>query len=421
MKRTIYRRKNSRTGKKERRWTIGYELSNGKMRYERAYTDKQASEQLLAQREREVARQVVGLTDPYEKHRKTPISHVLDEYLRDMQAKRVTSEHIRRTRSRLERAFEEIPARTIADLTMDLASKWVNDRVLEQGLALATRNHLVATLRAFGAWLVEHDKAAKNPLQKLRLLKLTDADRKQRSRVLTADELRRLAEAAPAARRILYLFAAYTGFRRGEDRATTWADLSIDGARPTVTIRGQHAKSGETVTIAIPTWLAGELRKWRAEEAIRSGGELAPSRHVFRVPDKIVMRLRMDAARAGLGIAKKTIHTTKAGNKWPSVEWIDPAGPDVTLKLHGLRAFYATTLFEAGIPLHDVQRLCRHSSITTTQRHYTAWRDSRMHAAVDSLPNPVSVPASVDGIPLESGGVRSSHPNPRARGGRNLA
>ncbi len=422
MRRSLYRRRNWRSGKLEKRWTIAYQLADGRVATERAFTDKAASEQLLAQREREVARREVGMADPHDAAKGRPVLEHLADYLASRRAAGVQADTITRTDSRLRAAFAGMQSRTLGDVTVDAAARYVDGLVLARNLSLTTRNHLVASLRAFGAWLAEREILPANPLKGLSVERVTDADRTEVRRVLTAGELRRLVEAAPAGRRRLYLFAAYTGFRRGEDKATTWSDLNIDGELPTVRIRGANAKSGASVEIPIPPWLALELRQHRAERSMRAGGALSPTDPVFDVPAGIVRQLRQDAARAGLGTIKKEIHTTPTGNRWVSVEWVDPTGPEVTLVLHSLRAFYATTLFEQGTPAHEVQRLCRHQSIATTLRHYTAWRASRLRSAVDALPNPlVAVPVAVDPVPTEAVPVPSWPTSRSAQGGQSLA
>jgi integrase len=428
MRRTIYKRtarSGKRKGKPEPKWTIGYQLADGTMAYERAFTDKQASEQLLAQREREVARGVVGLSTPFDEAKAKPIAEHLDAYVKSLRLD-CTPKWAARVESRLRRAVEAMRLRTLAGITMEATSAYVVDAATANGWSTATRNHVVATLRAFAEWCVTTKRLEFNPLRELVQSKVTDADRTETSRVLTLEELQQLCAVAPPSRRLLYLFTAYTGFRRGEDRATTWADVFVDSVQPFVRIRGANAKNGGTVDVPVPGWLADELRRHRAAVTLRAGGKLDPSKPVFHVPAAIVKQLRQDAARAKLGTITKQIHRTPNGNRWTSVEWNDPAGPEVTLKLHGLRAYFVTALFEAGTPPHEVQRLARHANIATTLRHYTAFRQQRMRAAVDALPSPlvavpVSVPAPVAGIPSSSPDGRPWPAERSPKGGQSLA
>ena len=53
--------------KRGRKWVVQYQDQHGRWRKKTAYTDKQASYQLLAKLEREVARAQTGLTDPHAK------------------------------------------------------------------------------------------------------------------------------------------------------------------------------------------------------------------------------------------------------------------------------------------------------------------------------------------------------------------
>lgn len=421
---SLYKRKDWRTGKPQAKWTIAYWV-DGKRRTEVAYRDKEASRQKLAQLERKAARQEVGLVELDDAAGRSPIAGFLESYLRHMRGVGITEEHVTRTERRLSLAFEAMGAKTLGGLAAGAASEWIAGRVESEGLALATRNHLVTTLHAFGEWLaVEREVLQVNPFGKLKVRTVEDSHRTRRPRFLTTDELRRLVEAAPPERALLYLFAAFTGFRRGEDKSVTWADLSIDGGKPTVTVRGKNAKNGKTVTIDIPEWLASQLRELRARLRLQLGHNPQPESHVFRVGAAIVKQLRQDAAKAGLGTAKKVRHVTPNGNVWHSVEWSDPSGPDVQLCFHGLRAFFCTRLFETGTPAYEVQKLARHASIQTTLKHYTGFSDPRLREAVDLLPNPFeSVAAQVTATCRPSGAaaVPSSPSGRRDQGGQSVA
>jgi integrase len=319
----------------------------------------------------------------------------------------------------LDKAFAAMDLRTIADLIIDKAQDYITRLVTDEGNSLTTRNHHCTTLKSFGKWLEKNRRLHDNPVEKLEIVPVKDSDRTHESRVFTVDELMKVCDVAKPHHRLIYLFTAYTGFRHKEDKFVTWADLDIDTEQPTCTLR--NTKNGDTVVVNLPTWLAGELRLHRAEEKLKLGGQLPTTRPVLHIPRRMVHHLRKNAAKAGLGEVEVERKVSSGGHSYTGVvKWIDPANPKVRLDFHDLRGFYATLLFEQNVPNYEIQRLCRHSSIETTMKHYTAWRPARLRDHVDQIPNPLagrlSVPASVDSVPLQSGADHSGpapQPSPR--------
>lgn len=370
---SIYKQR--RNGVLEDVWTIAYRV-NGRRFRERAFTDKAASEQLLSQRLRDAARDAVGIGDPYRKHRGRPLREHLEEFLAGIASRNRTSKHRKLMRARLLRAFDAMKAFAIADLELGKAEQWLAE-LLDDGVAVKTRDHYALALRQFGVWLLDSDRVARNPFHRLHGVGGT-ADVRRERLSLTAEQVQLLAAAAeqrpvqvyreghPQAypetlaryalqgrhRGLLYLFSALTGLRSSECKGIRWADIELgdkDGADAWVTPRPATTKAKRRDPLPLDPRLASLLTAWREDLGRREGRVPAPTAAVFHVPKNLPELLRKDAA-------------------WAEIPVVDDEGR--RLDFHSLRATYATLLARAGVPMQIARRMIRHVDPKLTARHY---------------------------------------------------
>ena len=92
-------------------------------------------------------------------------------------------------------------------------------------------------------------------------------------------------------RGIVYLIAAFTGFRRGELAGIQWRDVHIYGPKPYILVRSSIAKNARRGQQPLPLKLADILRRFRPVGA-------APHDYVFRrfMPDMDRFRADLKAA-----------------------------------------------------------------------------------------------------------------------------
>jgi integrase len=171
----------------------------------------------------------------------------------------------------------------------------------------------------------ETDQDYSNRIQRL-------AENNCRERVLTLEEVQRIADNASEAVRAAVWIALYTGMRRGEVCALKPEHINLVGG--TITIPAGMAKSNKIRVIPIAT----PARPWL---------ELVP---VNLTPQG--MRSGWDRARAKAGI------------------------PDATI--HDLRRSCGTMLIRAGVDLYVVSKILGHSSTAVTQQRYA-------HLAIQQL------------------------------------
>jgi len=196
------------------------------------------------------------------------------------------------------------------------------------------------------------------------------ADRKVTRRALTADELRRLVEAAergaPAygmdglTRALLYRVAAETGLRANELRSLTLASFEgLEGPRPAVRLHAGSSKRRREDLIPLRVETARAI-------AVRVGNYATFSDRIFPVPSKSAPMIRVDLIAAG--IAERD-----ASNR--------------RIDFHALRVTFVTNLARAGVPMGLAQTLARHSTPVLTFSIYSQFADSEQRDAVNNLPD----------------------------------
>jgi len=218
------------------------------------------------------------------------------------------------------------------------------------------------------------DEDAFFALVRLRLLKVTTADKKRRRRNLPDDEMAALVDAARRSpepfmglsgpdRAMLYIVAAKTGLRASELASLTPKSFSLDGPRATVRCLAGYTKNGEEAVLPLRSEVAAMVREWLAGKPVDRRlwpGEWASQRHgaeMIRV-DPASPRLR----RAGLTAA--------------DVDYEDETGR--VADFHALRHTFISNLARAGVHPRNAQALARHSTIDLTMNVYT-------HVGMDDL------------------------------------
>jgi len=131
-----------------------------------------------------------------------------------------------------------------------------------------------------------------------------DTDRKYVRRPLAMEELARLMEAAKGAepiqcvsgpdRAMLYLIAAFTGFRRNEIGSVTSRSFDFESEPPTLTVAAGYSKHRKTDAIPLRKDVADRLKAWIADQ-----DRVRPDQPLFEVTGKRTgAMIRRDLAKA---------------------------------------------------------------------------------------------------------------------------
>lgn len=381
--------------------------------------DKTAAKLMLAELMKKAERQRIGLFDPAEDHARRPLTDHLADYVAFLESKGNCARHTAQTRNKIATLLRGCGFVFVKEVDAGRVTGWLNEqrksgetivvpagiewftpseaaavlgltpaglraavqrnrlaavgagkarrlpRATVESLAAATArgvspttvNHYVRAVRGFFRWLVRAKRIGGNPLDTLTLMN-EKVDIRRGRRELTADELRRLFDAARTSakafrgltgeeRFALYLTAAATGFRANALANLTPADFALDDPTPTVTLPARFNKSRKPKVQPLPADTADALRRFLTDKPSDRpvwGGTWASD---FAAADMI----RIDLDTAGIPYAVE-----------------GPDGPRYA-DFHALRHTFLTLLGRNGVDLRTAQELAGHSTPILTARY----------------------------------------------------
>jgi integrase len=344
-----------------------------------------------------------GDRDQFTEHRRKPLSEHRADFIEHVRSglrrrpRKRPNKHVDLLDARLERAFDEMGAKLLADITLDKASRFLNRLLDVEHVTPKTRNDYAAALKQFGRWCEEGNRLAKNPLAAMR--KLRD-DAPQQRQDLAAETVRMLA-AAPmqrvrqqsmagnlerdlraARRRSLTLLIAFlAGLRNNELANLIWR--MVEHENNLIALPAAVTKSGREEFVPLHAGLAWLLREVRRERGVAEGRTIADSELVVgyldakgnpTLPVHLAERIREDA-------------------EWIKLPVVDSAGRK--LDLHAMRTSFANELDRRGVHDGIIGDLMRHRGATVTRRNYVRRDAERLREFIDRIPLDV---VHVDGL-----------------------
>lgn len=292
------------------------------------------------------------------------MQHFIDAYHDELTARGRTRVHIVKTIGHLRRfsLFTGVAHPTQIDRFAPGA--WLAAQ-RQRGLSTASINSMIASLKAWGRWLVDMEAVDRSPFAHLHKQSV-DGDRRHERRALTDDEIHRLVEAAGSSTRgfrmpgpcraLCYRTAIETGLRVSELRSLTVAQL--DTRNRMIHVRGGATKNRRSASCPISRALADDLRDWFADSL--------PTMQAFPMPSgHAAAMLRADLTDA-------------------DIPYRDDHGR--VADFHALRHTTATRCATHNIPMAATQRVMRHSTIDLTARYYVHIENYYLQQQLDSLP-----------------------------------
>ena len=361
-------------------WIIQWYDHTGKRRERSSRTtDKKAADRIAAKLEADTALRRDGVIDARsavaaEQSSKTIASHLAD-FGAKMVAENRDPKHIETT-LQIIRAFSKARALvTVADITVDEASRYAQD-VAHRGRSPRTVHSHLTALKSFTGWLARGGKLATDPLATLKKPN-PKADLRVERRILLPAEftwLRCATESGPTRfgtpggeRGLLYTTAIQTGLRSSELRSLTRGSLFIetDRNKPFVKCKARSTKNSKDAHQYITLELAAELRTHIARKA--------PQAPVFTMPSKddVADMLRTDLAQARSAWLAEAKHDPEEYEQRVESDFLCPKNHDnEVLDFHALRHTTGAWAAMGGGQPNEVKRLMRHSSITLTMDTY---------------------------------------------------
>jgi integrase len=390
-----------RVKKLSRKWWGQFYDANGRLRRHPLATDKTAAQSMLSDLVKQAEREAAGLVDVTEEQRKRPLKQHLDDYKRHLQNKGVTPKQLQTVISQTEKMAAAAKWKFIGDISASGAMNFLGD-LKQQGRSAQTRNHYLKSSKSFSAWLVRDRRTPTDPLMHLSRQNVA-VDRRHDRRALSPEEFAALIEAARSGppiegiagpdRAMLYMMAAWTGFRKGELGSLTLRSLNLDGNPPTATVAAGFSKRRRDDVQVLHHSLVAQLKAWLASKRrLKLNEPLFPiSGRVPGCTDRKahkMIRLDLAAARDKWVNEAQTAKQRRERDKSDFLAYCDHSGRYADF--HSLRHTFITQLAQAGISPRMAQTLARHSDIRLTLQTYTHVDLGDQVAAIQSLTGPTS-------------------------------
>ncbi len=388
----------TRIREKSRKWYGEYQDANGKTRRVALATDRSASQAMLNNIVRMVERRKSGIADPYEEHAKRPLTNHISDYRAYLSAKDNTVSHVDQTIGRITRLGEACNFSHASQIDSSAVACWLAEqRATSDRFSAQTSNFYLDAFKYFCEWMVRHDRIPKNPLANLCRIRV-DSDRRHDRRALRDDEFARLIAAAERGpivegvggqdRAMLYILAAWTGFRRRELSSVCRSSLDLEAG--TITVAASYSKRRQRDTIPLHPWVMTRLKGW-----------LATKRNVSNDEPLFSLRTAKGHYRKTAKMMKKDLEAARGA-------WISEAASEDELNrrrisdflayrnstgdfadFHANRHTFISLLAREGVPLAVAQKLARHSDPRLTANRYTHLELRDEEAAICGLPAPV--------------------------------
>jgi integrase len=389
---------------KYRKWYIKYRDGNGIVRKVPGCTDKAATLQLAAQLERDAERKRVGVADPFESHRKRPLSEHLKSFESFLVAKGNSKKHVQQVKSRAEKLVQACKFVFSSDVSPSVVQEFFAD-LRRQGRSAQTMNFYLQAMKQFVNWMVKDSRMPENPLRILSRVNVRK-DRRHDRRPLGPEELARLVEAADEGkivegiqgrtRGMLYLFSSFTGLRRKELASLTPRSLDFASDIATVTISAAYAKNGREDKIPIHPIVAHSIQQWIADEGFSPTSQLfslKTGNGKCRRTSKMMIRDLKMAREKWIKEAKTEEEKTRRKEE-DFLNYRNAEG--LFADFHANRHTFITNLGRAGVHPKLDQVLARHSTINLTMNVYTHTNLDEKARAVAAISAPMNLRSASD-------------------------
>ncbi len=388
----------------DKHYTVEWDDWTGERKRCNGGPDKETAERLGKQKDAESLARREGLIDPRAEkvasEGRRPIAQHVAEFRMSLKSKGNTSDHVALTTGRLETILAAGKDDRVTDMSASAIANAVHAlHAGEANKSLRTCNGYLRAVKQFSRWCHRDGRVASDALEHLEEYN-TEPDRRRQRRVLDPDEFRLLIESAEAgpvvqgvdgpARAMMYILAAWTGFRRRELSFLTARSFDLEAIPATVGIAAAHTKNRHEATQPLHPTVAQRLRDWLA-----TLGEIDPDEPLFPLRTiggswrRTGTMMREDLKRARAMWIKAAEHEPaeqERRTKDPdTLSYQNEAG--LFADFHAHRHGFISSLGKAGVPLATAQKLARHSDPKLTANIYTHLGVFDAAAAVEKLPD----------------------------------
>jgi integrase len=357
------RKRRAKDGKvvESRKYTCQYiDATTGKICRVPGFTDKGESWDLARKLEAGTA------TPEHRKHRKTLLTDHVAAFIRHLQAQNNCEKYVKMVETRIQRMLDGCRFTTLREIALPALEDWLLAQRDGKEFGIKTSNDYGGIFKTFLTWLVDSERAERNPLARFSPLN-AETDLKRERRALNDDDFATLVTATldgpvyrsqinGTDRAMLYVVAAFTGLRVSELASLTPEAFDLESS--VVTVQAAHSKRRRLDRQPLRADLVELLRGWLPGHG---SGKLWTGSWQH---DAAAM-LRLDLEAAG-------------------IPYIDAAGR--VFDFHALRHQFISNLALANVPVKVAQVLARHSTIVLTMDRYSHVEADAAVAGLAKLP-----------------------------------
>jgi len=398
-------RRDPKTGekvkRKSRKWWGRYRDASGCERRVPLAADKAAAQAMLTERVRKSEREAAGISDPFEDHRIRPLEKHIAEWKVYLTNKGNSDKHVGEIVTKVKRIVETCGWKMINDLSAGNVVQCLAD-FRAGGLSIQTSNHYLRAIKQFGRWLVRDRRTNDDPLAHI-AMQNPRVDRRHDRRALHPEEFTRLVNAAKYGPRVesitgpdramMYVLAAWTGFRKGEIGSLTMDSFLLHADPPTATVAAAYSKRRREDTQVLHPEVARLLRDWLTTT------QAIPGKLLFPVSGKVPggkerktnKMMKNDLERARTAWIKEAENDPAEMQRRLASDFLTYVNSDGEYAdFHSNRHLFITSLERVGLSPKMAQTLARHSDIRLTLDVYTHIGVHDQTTAIGSLPAPPS-------------------------------
>ena len=382
-----------------RKWYVQVKMPDGKWKRFVGYADKESTRQLAADIERKLERQQAGLADPFEDAARELLSKHIDDFANYLMAKGDTEKHVSITKNRIMRLVEGCKFKHSSDIVASRVAEWLADQREAGAFGKKTSNYYQGAFKEFCEWMMKDRRAANNPVAFLSLLSCQDDVRRKR-RSISTEEFERLLAAAEASgaiqcmsgpeRALLYIVAAWTGYRRNELASMTTSSVQFEANPPTISVDAAYSKRRRNDSIPMHPYVEERLRNWFSITKPEKDAPLFSLKSANGYLRATAKMMRLDLATARATWIKEADSDEERSRREASdfLTYQDEAG--LYADFHANRHTFISNLSRAGVSAKMAQTLARHSDPKLTLNIYTHVSEQDQAGAIAGLPAPPS-------------------------------
>ena len=390
---TIYKRKQD-LAKRRSFWYIGFTDYRGKRKTVRGYSDKGATERLAASLEEEARQIRSGLKPIPLSNDNESVEQAIASFKEHLQDKDVSTKQVGEVVGKLNRLAQDCRWQSVRQISdVDVERRLSQYR--SEGMGKRTSNHYLRAIKQFASWLVATRRLRENPLTQLKMLN-ADTDRRHARRALAPEELARLVQAAAKGRVIegisgpdramMYLIAAWTGYRKGEIGSLRESSLALKADPPTITVDALYSKRRRSDVQVLHPELAEQITVWLATKKLDPNELLFPiSARSGGTERKTAKMMRRDLNAARKAWLKEASDSKEKAIREKSEFLLYLDSQKRFADFHANRHTFITNLGRAGVSAKTAQTLARHSDIRLTLNTYSHSELVEQQAAIERL------------------------------------